>query len=214
MGANLSCPSGFEQGTFLSCRATCPPEFKYIQEAGGVQGPPVQKCVSIRRNNRSFTLNSLPMVDTAEPIPATFEEETKRVTTERQRVLKEIDDDDRNARLLNESRDQLTENVRSYSKIETDYAVFSEKKKLVDEIQKANNALKPMRPPTAPASDLEMERRLITDDAKRSLYFIQVALFLVVLVMLSYFVFSLDTANLIAFALLCVGIAMGFFLRK
>jgi hypothetical protein len=76
------------------------------------------------------------------------------------------------------------------------------------------DSLKPFRPPTAPASDLEKERKEITDIARRSLYFIQIALFLVVLSMLSYFVLPLDTANLVAFALLCVGIAMGFFLRR
>jgi hypothetical protein len=76
------------------------------------------------------------------------------------------------------------------------------------------DSLKPFRPPTAPASDLQKERKEITELAKRNLFFVQAALFLVVLAMLSYFMFSLDTANLIAFALLCVGIAMGFFLRR
>lgn len=81
-------------------------------------------------------------------------------------------------------------------------------------IQKVIDSLKPFRPPTAPSSDLEKERKEISEIAKRNLFFVQVALFLVVLAMLSYFVFSLDTANLIAFGLLCVGIAMGFFLRR
>lgn len=81
-------------------------------------------------------------------------------------------------------------------------------------IQEVIDSLKPFRPPTAPSSDLEKERKEITELAKRNLFFIQAALFLVVLAMLSYFMFSLDTANLIAFGLLCVGIAMGFFLRR
>lgn len=82
------------------------------------------------------------------------------------------------------------------------------------EIREVTNSLKPFRPPTAPSSDLEKERKEITNIATRNLYFIQVALFLVILSMLSYFMFSLDTANLIAFGLLCVGIALGFFLRR
>jgi len=81
-------------------------------------------------------------------------------------------------------------------------------------IQEVIDSLKPFRPPTAPASDLEKERKEITNLAKRDMFFVQAALFLVVLSMLSYFMFSLETANLIAFALLCVGIAMGFFLRR
>lgn len=239
MGASQSCPPGFEEGLFFSCRATCPPEFKYVQEGGGTQGPPIQKCIHIRRNNKSFVLNSLPKVDqtpvpplrTIEqaeedrktrrqiqavipPVPDAFKEELDRVASERQRVLKDIEEEDTSVRLMNESRDQLTDNVRSFSKIETDYAVFNENKKLVEEIRKTNQSLKPLRPPTAPSSDLEKERREITNLATRNLYFIQIALFLVVLSMLSYFVFSLDTANLIAFGLLCVGIALGFFLRR
>lgn len=81
-------------------------------------------------------------------------------------------------------------------------------------IREVTDSLKPFRPPTAPSSDLEKERKEITNLATRNLYFIQIALFLVVLSMLSYFMFSLDTANLIAFGLLCVGIALGFFLRR
>jgi len=85
---------------------------------------------------------------------------------------------------------------------------------LPEKIREVTDSLKPFRPPTAPSSDLEKERKEITNLATRNLYFIQIALFLVVLSMLSYFMFSLDTANLIAFGLLCVGIALGFFLRR
>lgn len=209
MGANQSCPEGFEDGLLFSCRATCPPEFKYIQEGGNVE-----KCVSLRRNERSFLLNRLPRVDPDKPIPDMFKEEMDRVASERERVLGEIEKDDRNRKLLNESRDSVKDSIQSFSKIETDYAIFNERKTLVDEIQKANDSLEPMRPPTAPSSDIEIERKQITDLAKRNLFFVQIALFLVVLVMLSYIALPFDTANLIAFALLCLGIAMGFFLRR
>lgn len=75
------------------------------------------------------------------------------------------------------------------------------------------NSLNPFRPPTAPSSDLEKERKEIADAAKTNLFFIQAALFLVVLSMLTYAVLPLDTANMIAFGLLSVGIAIGFFLK-
>ena len=84
----------------------------------------------------------------------------------------------------------------------------------IDAIKEVTNSLKPLRPPTAPSSDLEKERKEITSLAKQNLYFIQIALFLVVLSLLSYIMFPLDAANLIAFALLSVGIATGFFLRR
>lgn len=81
------------------------------------------------------------------------------------------------------------------------------------DIREVKDSLKPFRPPTAPASDLEKERKAITDAARRNLYFLQVALFLVVIVMLCYVILPLDYANGIAFLLLCVGIALGFFLK-
>ncbi len=76
------------------------------------------------------------------------------------------------------------------------------------------DSLKPFRPPTAPSSDLEKERKEITEISKRNLYFIQFALLLAVLSLLSYLLLPFDSANMIAFLLLCVGIALGFFLRR
>jgi len=76
------------------------------------------------------------------------------------------------------------------------------------------DSLKPFRPPTAPSSDLEKERKEITEISRRNLYFIQFALLLVVLVLLSYLLLPFESANLIAFLLLCVGIGLGFFLRR
>lgn len=213
MGGNLSCPAGFEEGGFLSCRSTCPPEFKHVQEGGGAAGPPVLKCVSVRRNNRFFTLTALRPADRDQPLSVEYETEVDRVKTEAARVLAEVDADIQETRLLNDASDSRSKQVRDYSKIESDYAVFTEQRKVTDEIEKTKESLKPLRPPTAPASDMEKERREITDIARRNLFFIQVALFLVVLAMLCYLILPQDSANLIAFALLSVGIAMGFFLK-
>ena len=71
-----------------------------------------------------------------------------------------------------------------------------------------------MRAKTAPADDLERERRAISLDARRSLVLVQLALFLMVLSLLSYFILPRDWANGISFILLCVGVASGFFLRR
>ena len=97
-----------------------------------------------------------------------------------------------------------------YAKIDSEYT----KVEVTREVKNTKDKLKPFRPPTAPSSDLEKERKAITDEARRSLYFLQVALFLVVLVMISYLILPLDYANPIAFLLLCVGISMGFFLKR
>lgn len=213
MGGNLSCPAGFEEGGFFSCRAVCPSEFKFIQEGGGASGPPILKCVSVRRNNRFFKLQTLRPQDPDKPLPPEFQAELNHVRTEKARVLGEVDDDIQQERLLQEAGDARSKNVSDYSKIQSDYAVYTEQRKVADEIEKTKESLKPLRPPTAPASDMEKERREITEIAKRNMFFIQVALFLVVLAMLSYVIFPLESANLIAFALLSVGIAIGFFLK-
>jgi len=213
MGGNLSCPAGFEEGGFFSCQAACPSEFKSVRDGGGSLGPPVAKCVSVRRNDRFFTLNLLRPADPNEPLPSEYEAELDRIKTEKARVLGMVDTDVQETRLQRDAIDARSKNVSDYSKIQSDYAAFSEQRKVADEIEKTKESLKPLRPPTAPASDMEKERREITEIAKRNLFFIQVALFLVVLAMLGYIVFPLDSANLIAFALLSVGVAMGFFLK-
>jgi hypothetical protein len=89
----------------------------------------------------------------------------------------------------------------------TDQTVASKFRQVID-------SLKPFRPPTAPSSDLEKERREITDAQKTSLFYIQLALFIVVLALLGYVLLPVDVAHGSAFLLLCVGISLGFFLRK
>jgi hypothetical protein len=104
-------------------------------------------------------------------------------------------------------------NVSSYGRIQSEYATFY-KQGITTAILETDQALKPLRAKTAPAEDLELERRKITTDARQSLVLIQLALFLVFLSLLSYVVLPRDWAHGIAFLLLCVGIASGFFLRR
>ena len=83
-----------------------------------------------------------------------------------------------------------------------------------DDIRSTWMQLKPLRPPTAPAEDLEKERKAIAFDVRRSVLFIQVALGLIVLALVAYLVLPASWANGVAFLLLCVGVAVGFFLRE
>ena len=76
------------------------------------------------------------------------------------------------------------------------------------------NSLKPFRPPTAPSSDLEKERKAILAISQRDMYFIQIALFLAVLSLLGYFVLPTEYAHGVALLLLSVAVSFGFFLRK
>ena len=103
--------------------------------------------------------------------------------------------------------------VSSYGRIQSEYATYSNQG-ITDAIRETDQALKPLRPRTAPAEDLELERRKITADARQSLVLVQLALFLVFLSLLSYVILPQVWANGISFLLLCVGIAAGFFLRR
>lgn len=103
--------------------------------------------------------------------------------------------------------------VQSYSRIQSDYATYSNQG-VTEAIRETDQALRPLRPKTAPAEDLELERRKITEDARQSLVLVQLALFLVFLSLLSYVVLPREWANGISFLLLCVGIGSGFFLRR
>jgi hypothetical protein len=211
MGANLSCPSGFEPGILLTCHAECPPEFKYVQEPGSTIGPPNEKCVYRSNNSLSVRLNPLPQLNTGVPIPSSFVEERNRVLAEFETIKGTAASEAVKAKEADTTRYGYE---REYEKIQSEYAAWKESTSAQEKLREVKNSLKPFRPPTAPSSDLEKQRKEITELAKRNLFFVQAALFLVVLAMLSYLVFSLDTANLIAFGLLCVGIAMGFFLRR
>jgi len=103
--------------------------------------------------------------------------------------------------------------VASYGRIQSEYATYSSQG-LAEAIKETNQGLKPLRAKTAPADDLEIERRKITLDARQSLVLIQFALFLVVLSLLSYVILPRTWAHGITFLLLCVGIGTGFFLRR
>lgn len=191
----MSCPNGFEEGAILSCFAKCPGQFKNL----------AQECKHVTKN-RTFRLNALPMLQTGSPIPSSFENEMKRVEEEAAKIQQEIDATD----VLLKEKDS---HVQNYSKVESQYTSFKESTAASRELREVKDSLKPFRPPTAPSSDLEKERKAITADARRNLYFLQIALFLVVLVMLTYLILPMEYANPITFLLLCMGIALGFFLK-
>jgi hypothetical protein len=81
-------------------------------------------------------------------------------------------------------------------------------------LREVTASLKPFRPPTQPSSDLEQERQSILRVIQHNLLLIQIVLFLLVLSLLSYLMLPYEYANGLTFLLLCVGIALGFFLRK
>lgn len=81
-------------------------------------------------------------------------------------------------------------------------------------LQDVNQSLKPFRPPTAPASDIAMERKAIVESSAPNFLVVQVALAVLVLALLGYIVLPANLAHPIAFLLFSVGIAVGIFLKK
>lgn len=87
------------------------------------------------------------------------------------------------------------------------YEPFDTVKDLVD-------TLKPLRPPTAPASDIQMERTSILTSTAPNFLLIQVELAIVILCLLVYTFGPLEHAPGITVLLLSVGVAVGIFLWK
>ena len=143
-------------------------------------------------------------------IPSTYPTETERVKTEILRVEKEVED----IGALGEVSRQRSKYVDEYTRIQSNYSDFKDTKETVEKIKEINNSLKPMRAPTAPSSDLEKERRAILSIQGHDLFFIQFSLFLLVLVFLSYLTLPTDTAHVLSFLLLSVGVSIGFFLTR
>lgn len=210
MGQTLSCPPGFEKGPLFTCHATCPARFKYAQESGNGTGPPVSKCVHAVYNQFFFKLTSLPQLEATDEIPSTYETEKERVDTETMRVEKEVSE----LGVLGEMSRQRIKYVDEYSRIQSSYSEFKDANEAANKLKEVNESLKPMRAPTAPSSDLEKERKAIVSIATRDLFFIQFSLFLLVLVFLVYLTLPSDTAHILAFLLLSVGVSIGFFLTR
>ena len=81
-------------------------------------------------------------------------------------------------------------------------------------LKEVKSSLNTMRPPTAPSSDLEKERKAILLIGTQDLFFIQFSMFLLILVFLSYLTLPTDTAHVLSFLLLSVGVSIGFFLTR
>jgi hypothetical protein len=214
MGASVSCPVGFEPGLFGSCHMRCPDDFKYVYESGGV-GVPVEKCVSRLNNDFVIGLTPLPAPVNATPEePEAFKDERKRFLDELAMVRMRIDEFHAKEKDLEELVDQKRRYVNEYGKIESEFAAYTNVAAANEKIKEVSDTLKPFRPPTAPSSDIEKERRAIQYELRRNFLVIQLALFIVVLCLLVYLFVSIKYAHYIAFLLVCVGIALGIFLRK
>lgn len=174
----------------------------------------MEKCVHVARNNRFVTLQAVPVPRKDEPLPSAYAAEKDRVATEIAKLKGLIKTDEEEERALTNLRDQKFGNEREYSRIQSDYANFNQYTEDVKSVKRVSDSLKPMRPPTAPSSDLEIERRKIIDMQQPHFLFIQIVLALLVTSLVGYMVLPAEYAHGIAFLLLSVAISFGFFLRR
>jgi hypothetical protein len=100
----------------------------------------------------------------------------------------------------------MASTVSDHSKITGDYAAFV--------VKNTSDLLKPHRPPTQPVSDLADMRRSILTATAKNLHLIQVALFTILLALLTYLLIPVDYAHGIAFLTLCVGTSIGIYLAR
>ena len=98
--------------------------------------------------------------------------------------------------------------VEDHSQIQSQVAEFK------PILQEVNQSLKPFRPPTAPASDLAIERKAILESSAPNFLVVQVALAALVLALLGYLFLPVNLAHPVALLLFSVGIAVGIFLMK
>lgn len=174
----------------------------------------MEKCVHVARNNRFVTLQAIPIPKKDEPISPAYGAETDRVATEIAKVKGLIKADEEEEKALNMLRDQKYGNAMEYYRIQGEYANFNEYRKDAAKIKQVSDSLKPMRPPTAPSSEIETERRKIIDAQTTQFLFIQIALALLVAALVGYMILPAQYAHGIAFLLLSVAISFGFFLRR
>lgn len=213
MGGSISCPQDFERGVGFSCRMTCPANFKYVQEGGG-PAPMIEKCVFSTNNSYFVTLQPMPgLGEPGEPERDMHTAERARVSQElkslNERIQREAPVQDRIASF----KDERATTVNEYNRIQSEYANYSSASAVAASIKNVTDSLKPMRPPVA-GSDIQKERKYILESSKPNMLLIQVALAVVVLCLLAYVLMPPESAHIVAFLLLSVGVALGIFLRK
>lgn len=212
MGAAISCPQDFDTGLFFSCQSRCPSDFKYTL-SGNVSAPGGQ-CIYLQDNSVIIDLPSLPGIEKGKPEPAVYAQERTRFSQELTKARAKIATNLQTRTQIGLLNSQRAAQAADYSRIQTEYAGYASAAGTTEVIQDVSKSLTPFRPPTAPASDIEIERKAIASINNQKLLMIQVALFIAVLVLLSYVLLPTDTAHLVALLLIAVGIASGFFLRK
>jgi len=203
-----SCPSGFERGPGFSCHAQCPGKFKYSSEQ------PVERCIYALNNQYSFNLRTLPPLPPRGPQPPEYAAELTRVKEEHRRVLQQIQTNAPAHQAISVYKDVRAESVQKYGSLRSQYASYNAAREAGNAIAAVTQTLKPMRPPTAPADDIQKEKRALSESSAPNFLLFQVALVVLLICLLIYLFVPAQYAHGIVVLVLSVGIAVGIFLTK
>jgi hypothetical protein len=188
----MSCPPGFEVGLASTCRVTCPPDFKYIQESG------TEKCVSTVDNKYYLSLQNIPQGSSS----TAYSDEQARFLSTFITLKKKIQTDHEIA--VNAKADDV---VAHHDQIKSSHGV-------TDAYSEAIDTLKPFRPPTQPYRDIMNERLSIKEISARDIRILQISLFFVVLCLFEYMLFPSSIVHGVAFFTMCFGLSTAIYLSN
>lgn len=197
----MSCPEGFEKTLNGNCRMKCPDDFKFMQD------PPAEKCVHKLENGIEVALNVIP----TDAQTATFNTERDRFNAEiktKQDYYKELQTQRNELDIL---KTQSTLRGARVASIEKEYTEFKSVQGLGEKVRAITESIKR---PRGMETEIEKERKAITLLSEQNLLLVQVVIGLLITSLLGYIFLPLNAAHGLTFLLLCVGIAVGIFLKK
>jgi len=112
------------------------------------------------------------------------------------------------------SKAKLVEMQADGRTIIADHEIIQSQSAAIDELNTAINNLKPIRPPTQPHEDIEIQKQKIRMIDNSDMLLVQIAIFVVFLCLVEYIVLSAPYSHYTAFLTLCIGIAAGIYLGK
>lgn len=197
----MNCPVGFEKTLNNNCRMQCPRDFKYVQD------PPLEKCVHIENNGIAVSLTVLPL----DVSPATFQNERTRFQQELAQKLRDLQTIQRDRNEVIGFQDASRIRGVQLSSTQKEYTGYKALETIQSQLKATTNAIKPVR---SAESEIERERKAILSLTEPKLLLVQVVLALVIASLISYLLLPINVAHGLTFLLLCVGIAVGIFLKE
>lgn len=189
----MSCPAGFDVGVSNTCHITCPAGYAYTQDSTG------QRCVSAADSKYFVPLQDVPRAATT----TAFANEQARFLSAFITLTRKVQTDQAAALQLKEAE---TDDVSPrHDAIRSTHGVAGAYTETIE-------ALRPLRPPTQPATDIETMRLSTLQLANQSARPIQLCLFFIILTIIEYLILPSSVVHGAAFLTLCVGLSLAIYL--